>query len=249
MSIDGVLPVVCVEAAPHKLAQLQRSSSGLSKADSRETAVMEWHSSLCQLEPDEDPPTLSMRKKKPLPDEEPLQGNSGEGLQITLAKPGGEMRTVTAMMQPLGMVFQRVPPFRVNKVEPNGHVKDLGITVGWELKRVGTVELRWLTLVEAEADLAAARQAIATLPVRIPMVLQPHGSRQTQTVVLTSAPLGMDFNPQPPFNVTHVTALSHAEKLGVRKEWLVKRVGIVELREGADVLQALALLKLLPSDR
>jgi len=45
-----------------------------------------------------------------------------------------------------------------------------------------------------------------------------------------------------------VAALSHAEKLGVRKEWLVKRVGNVDLKEGADVMQALALLKRLPNE-
>lgn len=217
--------------------------------------------SILQLEPVEEPPMLSVpRDWKPTATKaSPVARHShgrlclvesepelSEGLRITLAAPGGQAKTVIATMRPLGMVFQKVPPFRVNTVEPAGHVEDLGIQVGWEVKQVGTVALRWLTLVEAEADLAAARQAIASLPVRLQMVVQaPGGDRQT--VVLTAAPVGMEFNPWPPFDVTRVTAFSHAENLGVQKDWLVRRVGGVELTDWSDVRLALAQFKLLPS--
>lgn len=173
-----------------------------------------------------------------VPSTTPLPDVVGTSLPVTLGLFDGGSKTVELSMRPLDLYFQKEPPFVVRGVR--GHAADLGIAPGSVLKRVGGVDLR------QKSDLQAMCHAVAELPLKIRMIVQSPDGGLSKTVFITSRPVGLEFRKVPPFSIEAVTPAGHAEKLGLRPGMCVKQVGTSELTEDTDVKEVLSLLALLP---
>mmetsp|Transcript_48747 Transcript_48747/g.129223 ORF Transcript_48747/g.129223 Transcript_48747/m.129223 type:complete len:131 (-) Transcript_48747:424-816(-) len=58
-------------------------------------------------------------------------------LEVEFELPLRKCRTVVLTERPLGAKFSKEGPCRVSEVNPNSHAAELGIKVGWRVKRIG----------------------------------------------------------------------------------------------------------------
>jgi len=57
-------------------------------------------------------------------------------LEVVFSTKDGE-RTLSFTRRPLGMNFAHKEPIAITKVKPGGHAEELGVEIGWQIKKIG----------------------------------------------------------------------------------------------------------------
>lgn len=157
---------------------------------------------------------------------------------FTLGAPDGKVKTAEFRVRPLGLDFEKFPPFTVMKA--HGHAADLGIQPGWFVQRVGSVDMR------SEADIDGMCEVLTVLRVKVRIVVEQARGGDQKMAFIESRPLGLDFAKTPPFPIKAVAVDGHAEKFGLQQGWLLRQIGHVEIKTEADLSMALRVLECLP---
>lgn len=91
--------------------------------------------------------------------------NSGGQVEVLLTNEKGKPVTLLLTRRPIGLDFSYQAPFVV--VNVSGHAAELGIKKGWQLRRVGQLDLDKLIAYSNEEVMEFVRQQTAMLPEKI----------------------------------------------------------------------------------
>merc|ERR1719446_268812 len=87
------------------------------------------------------------------------------GVPLVWDTPTGE-RTVYATKKPLGVQFRAEFPLRVKR-EPIGHGKEIGVELGWILKRVNGIDVTVMTDIRKVNEILYREVGEKTVPVEL----------------------------------------------------------------------------------
>lgn len=153
---------------------------------------------------------------------------------------GESIKKVTFLMKPLGLVFSKTAPVRVNNLRPGCHGDKLGIQPGWEVKAIVGEDVSGSSAEEIEADL---HRRIGQLPDAsdfVDLVFIADGREKLMTV--PKRPFGISLAETEPFSIDKVRIGSKAAKLGVQAGWTMKAIdgqdlSVMEYFKAVDVLE------------
>merc|ERR1712185_880272 len=160
-------------------------------------------------------PTVSGDGHLPMPQGLPLTFQTGE-----------KETTVYALRKPLGLVFEKRQPIKINE-NKEGHGKDLGIRKGWILTHVNNVNVLSMPFQEADDLLHAAINKLPGDHI-IPMRWDT-GDGQEITVFARRKPLGLVFERGVlPIKIT-MESRGHGKDLGIRVGWILKSINNIDV--------------------
>lgn len=167
---------------------------------------------------EEQPPAADQENKAPA---ENIPVQSSVAIEFD---DGGQARTFNVAKKPLGVVFNGTTvPITVDSVRTSSHGEELGIQKGWALKSVGNEDVSK----KEHADVIAILQKyVAPLPNDSKSVNLCFGtSGKDQIVTVSRKPLGMQFGSVAPIIVSSVKPRGHSEQVGIKVDWVLKKVG------------------------
>jgi hypothetical protein len=177
--------------------------------------------------PPEPEPVQEAPKPAPVPKPEPAPvplppppaPPVGPSLKLDFDTPTG-MQTVWAKRKPLGLVFEKVNPIKVSQEKPQSHAVELGIQLGWILKKVADIDISVMEFPQADKTL---QENVAKLPGAIPLKWKDDKGK-VQTVWAYKNPLGLTFDKMAlPIQITKDTE-GHGKDIGVKVGWVLTSV-------------------------
>lgn len=159
-----------------------------------------------------------------------------KGLRIDFRDGTGCEKSFFFESQPLGVVFSKQPPFRVDHFEFNSCAKEKGIQLGWTLTKVGSTEVRSDASAEdVERMLQLSTKSLAFWPLRVDF---DTGNGAIKAFYFVKQPLGVELTRQAPFKIALFKPDSYAKTCGVELGWVIVRVGdaVVNQRTNYSVL-------------
>jgi hypothetical protein len=187
--------------------------------------------------------------EKTVPEEEFVEHHHTQQMQkaveLVWETPIGE-KIVYATKKPLGVKFLANFPLKVKR-EPEGHGKELGIQLGWILKRINGMDVTAMNNINKVNEILYREVGEKTVPTEQwrqtaiehspedAMEPQPKTVSLTwdtpageQTVYATKKPLGIQFKAEFPLQVKQEPQ-GHGKELGIKVGWILKCIN------GADV--------------
>jgi len=166
------------------------------------------------------------------------------GVPLIWDTPCGE-RTVYATKKPLGVQFRAEFPLRVKR-EPEGHGKEIGVEVGWILKRVNGIDVMAMTDIRRVNEILYREVGEKTVPVEewnqkameeqwikgIPLIWDtPKGRR---VVYATKKPLGVQFRAEFPLTIKREPE-GHGKEIGLQVGWVLVEVNGTDVTAMTDI--------------
>merc|ERR1712048_798861 len=153
--------------------------------------------------------------------------------------------------QPLGIVLSahdgHGPPL-VDRFEFNSYAKELGIQMGWKIRRIGSWEVSSRSSTdEVNKKLGEMLSGLPVWPLRIDFETSgpakpcckwqtggsaPSSARSggsTQSVAFKRQPLGMVFNNKAPVTIKGFQPVSYARECGVELGWVIRGIADVDV--------------------
>jgi len=159
-----------------------------------------------------------------------------KGLRIDFRDGTGCEKSFFFESQPLGVVFSKQPPFRVDHFEFNSIAKEKGIQLGWTLTKVGNTEVKNDASAEdVDRMLQLSTKSLAFWPLRVDF---DTGNGAIKAFYFVKQPLGVELTRQAPFKIAVFKPDSYAKTCGVELGWVIVRVGdaVVNQRTNYSVL-------------
>jgi hypothetical protein len=139
-------------------------------------------------------------------------------LKLDFETPTG-MRTVWAKRKPLGMVFEKVAPIKVNQERPESHALELGIKEGWILKKVNDTDISVMLFAQQDTIL---KENMAKLPKKDSIRVSLKWKDAKGEFIIVSAykrPLALSFDKNTlPIKITKESE-GHGKDIGVKVGW------------------------------
>jgi len=132
--------------------------------------------------------------------------------------------TVHAIKKPLGLIFEKQTPIMITR-EKDGHGKDVGIQVGWILKKINNVDITKMDFEEADALLHAE---VDKLPGGIHIPLRWDTGDGDVTVWAFKKPLAVTYQGRLPIKITKETE-GHGKDIGIEVGWVLKSVNNIDI--------------------
>jgi len=161
------------------------------------------------------------------------------GLPLTFSSPDGELHTVFALKQPLGLSYGRQDPVIKISANKEGHGKELGIEVGWTLVGIRYQDITGMAYADADSLL---KKKVHDLPLAVPLKFKRNNGEVRQTYAYQK-PLGLSFNQTLPIKISAEKPGSHGNDIGIKVGWELLEVNYKDVTKMTSYDEVVALLK------
>jgi len=161
-----------------------------------------------------------------------------KGLRVDFRDGNGSEKSFSFESQPLGIVFSKQQPVRVERFEFNSYAKDRGVQLGWTLARIGQQEITAKhSLPDVDRTLHSHVKTLAFWPLRVDF---DTGNGAIKAFFFVKQPLGIEITRHAPFRIALFKPDSYAKRCGVEVGWIIVRVGdaVINQRTGYSALNA-----------
>jgi len=161
-----------------------------------------------------------------------------KGLRLDFLDGSGSEKSFMFEHQPLGIVFTKHSPIRVERFEFNSYAKDKGVQLGWSLVRVANQQVTSEhSLPDVDRMLQSHMKNLAYWPLRVDF---DTGNGLIKAFHFVKQPLGVEITRHAPFKITLFKPDSYAKTCGVELGWVIVRIGdaVVNQRTNFNVLSA-----------
>lgn len=161
-----------------------------------------------------------------------------KGLRVDFRDGSGSEKSFCFESQPLGIVFSKQAPVRVERFEFNSYAKDRGVQLGWTLARIAQQDITGQhSLPDVDRILHGHVKSLAFWPLRVDF---DTGNGAIKAFYFVKQPLGVEITRHAPFRIALFKPDSYARACGVELGWVIVRVGdaVINQRTSYGALNA-----------